>query len=329
MTAQAAGPDWAVDAAGGKDHPLLQRYANSWLIEYSQADHDLTSFPTRPDLNDLQYVDPVEVEGRVSRFIYLAPVGRSPAEVFRNYQQALAGAGFKPQVSCTPKDKVCDDIRTPLRDRESAMERADFAATKGRLPKDSPARDDLSGLGGPNMLGTEDIYFTSGTLSRNGQTAYVMVHTGKVYSTHFTATYIEIAEPKAMQGGQVTVNADALGQGLKDEGKIALYGIYFDTGKAEIKPESKAQLDEIGKLLKAQPKLAVHLVGHTDNQGALDANLALSQRRAEAVMQALAKTYGVSAGRMDAHGVASLAPVAANDSDPGRARNRRVELVVR
>jgi len=108
---------------------------------------------------------------------------------------------------------------------------------------------------------------------------------------------------------------------------MTLYGIYFDTAKADVKPDSKVQLDEMAKLLTTQKSLEVYIVGHTDNQGSLDANLSLSQKRADAIVAALAKEYKIDAKRMQARGAASFSPVASNSSDAGRARNRRVELV--
>ena len=131
-----------------------------------------------------------------------------------------------------------------------------------------------------------------------------------------------------MDSGQVTVDASALAKGLQAQGRIALYGVFFDTGKAELKPESKPQLDEMGKLLQANPSFKVHVVGHTDNQGTLEGNLALSRQRAQAVVDALVKAYKVDARRLSAAGVASYAPLAANADEAGRARNRRVELVL-
>ncbi len=97
--------------------------------------------------------------------------------------------------------------------------------------------------------------------------------------------------------------------------------------KAEIKPESKAALDEIAKLLKGEPNLKLHVVGHTDNVGGYEPNLGLSRRRAEAVVGALARNYGISAARLTPNGVAYLAPVAVNTTEEGRAKNRRVELI--
>lgn len=94
-----------------------------------------------------------------------------------------------------------------------------------------------------------------------------------------------------------------------------------------MKPESKAALDEIAKLLKLDPSLKLHVVGHTDNQGGLEPNFALSKARAQAVSNALQKDYSIAAARLSANGVSSLAPVASNADDAGRAKNRRVELV--
>jgi outer membrane protein OmpA-like peptidoglycan-associated protein len=131
-----------------------------------------------------------------------------------------------------------------------------------------------------------------------------------------------------MQQGQVKVlDAGAMQKALAESGKVAIYGVYFDTDKADIKSESKEELDQMAKLLKSDGSLKVHVVGHTDNAGTLAHNEALSQQRADAVVKALTGQYHIDAKRLDAHGVASLAPVASNDDDAGRARNRRVELV--
>ena len=94
-----------------------------------------------------------------------------------------------------------------------------------------------------------------------------------------------------------------------------------------IKPESRPTLDEIAKLLRAQPQLGVVIVGHTDSQGTFDYNMDLSRRRAEAVAAELAKSYKIAAARLRTAGVGFLAPVGPNASDDGRALNRRVELV--
>ena len=127
----------------------------------------------------------------------------------------------------------------------------------------------------------------------------------------------------------VVVSADQIGKSLADTGKVVFYGIYFDTDKAAIKPESDPTLAEMAKYLKARGAAQVFIVGHTDSQGPLERNEALSRERAEAVAKALASKHGIAAERMTPEGVGPLAPVAANDAEAGRAKNRRVEMVLR
>ncbi len=94
-----------------------------------------------------------------------------------------------------------------------------------------------------------------------------------------------------------------------------------------MKPESEAALKEVAKLLSSDPGLKLLVVGHTDSVGQLEANMKLSQARAEAVVQALTKTYSVAATRLKALGAGPIAPAATNRTEEGRAKNRRVELV--
>jgi outer membrane protein OmpA-like peptidoglycan-associated protein len=101
----------------------------------------------------------------------------------------------------------------------------------------------------------------------------------------------------------------------------------FGTAKAVVKPESTPALQEVATLLKADPSLKLWVVGHTDSVGQVDANMALSRARAEAVVAALTTTHGIAAARLKGYGVGPLAPVASNHAGDGRAKNRRAELV--
>jgi outer membrane protein OmpA-like peptidoglycan-associated protein len=105
-----------------------------------------------------------------------------------------------------------------------------------------------------------------------------------------------------------------------------VYGILFDSGKADIKPESAQAIGEIAKLLENDTGLELYVVGHTDNVGSVEANLKLSDRRALAVTKALIE-HGIAAARLRAFGCAQFAPIASNDKEEGRSKNRRVELV--
>jgi outer membrane protein OmpA-like peptidoglycan-associated protein len=114
---------------------------------------------------------------------------------------------------------------------------------------------------------------------------------------------------------------------IASTGQVTIYGITFDFDKADIRPESKAQLDEIAKVLTANAGLKLKVIGYTDNKGSADHNLKLSQHRADAIVAMLVKDYGIAVDRLSAIGAGSNAPVASNDTEEGRAKNRRVELL--
>lgn len=127
----------------------------------------------------------------------------------------------------------------------------------------------------------------------------------------------------------IVADAEALEKEINLTGKVAVYGIYFDTGKAEVKPESGPALTEIAKLLQKDSGMKIYVVGHTDGVGEFDYNMGLSQRRAVAVVEVLVSEHGVDRGRLEPHGVGPLVPASSNRSEDGRSMNRRVELVER
>jgi OOP family OmpA-OmpF porin len=179
---------------------------------------------------------------------------------------------------------------------------------------------DALGKAGGTILQSDPVRWVNGKVAKDGQEAWVQADKGN------GKIWLRIVEKRAM-AQYIVADAAAFGNDLKATGHVAIYGIYFDTGKAEVKPESKPALEEVAKLLAQNPGYRLKVVGHTDMTGAMDANLKLSEARAEAVVQALVAQHGVAAGRLKGHGVGPLAPVASNDTDEGRARNRRVELV--
>lgn len=323
--AQADAPK--ADVPGSADHPVLKRFAGSLLVGYAQQDWEQRSFPDASGVSKTEdkFNRPVNVEGKVTRLFYLAPLGKSALEVFRNHQQALTAAGFKPTWGCESEAQGCTKAYFAIDGYERAK---GMRWAEGDLPA---AGADRSGSTWalPMALSYQQARMLVGTLTSGGRTLNLLLFTSMAENEHTNraATYVEIVEPKAMPTGQVSVDAKAIGQGLQADGKVALYGLLFDTGKTDIKPESGAQLDQMAAVLKAQPALKVLIVGHTDNVGSIDANLALSQGRAQAVVAALAQR-GIAATRLQARGVANFAPVAANSGEDGRAKNRRVEMVL-
>lgn len=136
---------------------------------------------------------------------------------------------------------------------------------------------------------------------------------------------VTIVEVKAMEQ-KLEANADAWFDEISKAGRVAVYGINFDTGKATLRPESEAVLEEVRKLAAGHPDLKLRIEGHTDNAGNAAANRKLSQDRANAVRTWLV-AKGVKPAQLTAAGLGDTRPAADNGTDEGRAKNRRVELV--
>jgi len=282
----------AQDVQGGKDHPLISRYPGSTIVEYRQKAFDEFELPLSP-VADGKYAKTQHLEGKITGIYYTTPEGRSALEVSRNYESALKSAGFETLFNCA---KTCGD-----------------APPGGSVPLD----ECCGNYGNARYLAAK--------LSRDSGDAYVALW---VYdSSYDIKTFLVVVEMKPMETGLVTVNAATLAGDISRTGHASVYGIYFDTGKADVKPESDATLKEIAKLLQQNPALKLYVVGHTDNQGTLDMNMDLSKKRADAVLASLTTKYGVAASKLRAAGDGPTAPVASNDAEDGRAKNRRVELV--
>ncbi len=270
--------------------------------------------------------------------------------------RALLAASFllAPVLSAAAPDKAgCSDpalfpVRMP-KYRIETCEKKDFGTYAFRTAKAgkkenvegaftfvtyavSDRKDDASGLevvrnyeaavksiGGAVVASDPERWLTAKVV-QGGAEAWAEVEKGN------GKIWLRIVEKKGMEQ-HVVADAAAFGNDLRATGHAAVYGIYFDTGKAVVKPESQPALAEVAKLLAADPSLKLWVVGHTDSVGGLDANMKLSQARAEAVAAALVSGHGVAAARLKGQGVGPLAPVASNDSEDGRAKNRRVELV--
>jgi OmpA-OmpF porin, OOP family len=126
---------------------------------------------------------------------------------------------------------------------------------------------------------------------------------------------------------RIAVGAPDTRSKLITEGKLVSYGIYFDVNKDVVKPESYATLKEIAAALNENPDVRVKITGHTDSDGADEANLDLSRRRAESVKNELGKTFGIDLSRLETEGMGETAPIAPNDSPVNKALNRRVEFL--
>lgn len=286
----------AKDIKGSKDHPLVSRYDGSEIHSYDVKkfdEYDLILGPT----TGKTLAEKKALEGIITKFRYVLKAERSSLEVFKNFETALAGAGFETLYSC--KSTECGD-----------------APFMTNIDREIHTRGDM-----------ENARYMAARLVRPEGAAYIAL----LVTSNWGAVQIglHVIEVAAMETDKVTVDADAIGKGLDTEGHIAIYGIYFDSGSDKVKPESDEAMGEIAKLMKARPKLNLLVVGHTDSQGKFDFNTDLSRKRAAAVVKALTDLHGIAAARLTPAGVGYLAPIAANTAEAGRALNRRVELVQR
>src|SRR4030095_12160162 len=222
----------------------------------------------------------------------------SGLEVMRAYENALTSAGFQVLFKCEGKACISDKFQSGY--------------TTGTT----------SGIWCQTC--EEPMRYVGAKLTRPTGDVYVSVVVEK--DKYEGGTWLSIIELKHMPTGNVVVKAEAMKSDINAAGHTPIYGVYFDTGKAVIKPESDATLAEIVRLLKSNPNLSLHVVGHTDNVGAAAANMDLSKRRADAVVAALTTKYGIAASRLDSAGVGPYSPVATNKNKERRAKHPRGEL---
>jgi outer membrane protein OmpA-like peptidoglycan-associated protein len=317
--ASAAAQD--TDLAGSTDHVAISRYAGSVIIGYDFREFDELVIP----LSRVEITYPPgaavakksqKIEGRATRLLYVAPPQRSTLEVLRNYEQELKKAGFQTLFAC---------VTTACSPQTNGMISFLYPSSRSQT---------LKGQDLPLVLTMpqEQRYIAAKRASEKGDLyASVLVakdtNPGVPRTNDRSVVLLEVIETASMDTGLVTIDASAMAKEIEATGHIALYGIHFDTNRAELKAESDGALLEIATLLKQDTNLRLLVVGHTDNVGGFDANMALSERRAAAVLHALTTKHGVAAARLRAVGVGMAAPVATNETEEGRAKNRRVDLV--
>jgi len=297
-------PALAADLAGSKDSPYLKRFEGSEIVNYKARAYDTLSFYEK-DLTK-----PIKVEGQIIRIIYRVPPNKSSSlEVFRNYEQELKSKGFEVFNSGSVQDlKISNDLIQS--DTQQGGFVTDFwgGAFQNAYYMNAKKHDSAG-----------DIYLRVSvmemTAARGG------LNPGEV------GVVVDSLLVKGVTNKMVDGTANDMARQIAATGSVNLYGIYFDTDKTDLKPDSKPTIDEVGKLLANDATLKLKVVGHTDNTGTAEHNNDLSMRRAQSVVHELIVTYSISAERLSPSGAGSTKPVSTNDTDEGRAKNRRVELV--
>jgi len=300
----------AQDLPNSKDPLGLKRYEGTRTTFYEEKSFDSYTLPlgkfSARNIPTAQgtFTKSEKLEGKLTRVTYAGNDGkRTSLEVFRNYQATLAEQGW--EVLWTGSDAEMGDMRRLFADRPGQT----FSLTSGG--------HFMAAKKGSNHLALFIANYKNG----------VVVPTSSKPTAGAPVIALDVIESAAMDEKMVVIKADAMASALLDQGGVNLYGFYFDTGSANLKSESSPTLDEVEKLLKADAKLHLLVVGHTDGVGGFEDNMDLSKRRSAAVIAALSERVPNAASRLTPCGVGFQCPIASNSNEEGRAKNRRVALV--
>jgi outer membrane protein OmpA-like peptidoglycan-associated protein len=328
------------DIAGSSDLDWLKRYEGSVIAWFKQEEFGEFDFPAgelKPQPgqdsanNSLRVPEQtITLRGKLTRFIYVLPEGRSPLEAVAGYQEELSGKDGETLYEC--KERGCGGaVGRSITSGGGEQGLQNYLIAREEVP------EQLFSIGWCAMQNSLNgqryalVRADTGTAGVHvGIYAAVVEASGDCGALNKrTVAIVTVLEDKPREQRMETVSAEQMNGDIMQGGRAVLYGIYFDTDKATLKPESKPQMDEIAAFLKANEGQEFLVVGHTDNQGQLPYNQDLSQRRAAAVTAALTKEYGIPAKQLTPLGVGMAAPVAPNTDETGRAKNRRVEIVAR
>jgi outer membrane protein OmpA-like peptidoglycan-associated protein len=284
---------------------LVRNGKETWIRVYSQeTEIDVTVVDKIPFVDTL-----IAPSGSDYRLLGHMPGYTADSPTKRNFDKS----DFKVQNG--------DDTSTVT--VEGALHNVNYSSGSGAPESDLAIqqnyRDALKKLNAQILF--TDPNNTAARLDDAGKTIWI-----KIYSQE-TGIELTAIEEKAFAASITPPTADALKTALDKDGRIALY-VNFDFNKATLKPDAKPVIDQVVALMKNAPALKLEIDGYTDNVGAHDYNVKLSQDRAAAVVTAL-KAAGVDATRLSSNGFGPDKPIADEATAEGRAKNRRVELVKR
>jgi peptidoglycan-associated lipoprotein len=254
------------------------------------------------------------VEGARTRLLYVAPLERTSLEVMRNYKDALLAGGFKVLFECN-RQTCGDSPERPF---------LEFNASRRLNATQEMEYAFAAGVVDPRMLVVK--------LDRPQGTAHVIVfvafqdNVANKAASNRVAVFVDIVESGTMEKRMVTVQAPEMATNIGRDGKQAIYGIYFDFDKADIKPEYRDIVQAHAAYLAQNSGTKVTLEGNTDERGTREYNMGLGERRANAVKSVLT-LQGASAGQVDTVSYGEERPVAMGHDEQSWGQNRRVEIV--
>jgi len=286
---------------------LISPFADSEALGEYQADFVKFHYLSTAD----DGVQPAAVEGRLKSRIFRKPVEKSNYEVFKSFERELKAAGFEMLAAMDDTNQVELLVRDANSASKNDMIKRRYAKGGSRTSSSDVAQ-----------VATQAQQYIAARKTIDKMDVLIVVYTSR--SGNYA---IEQLESAAMEEGTVILSLDTMRSQIANEGRIAIYGVLFDSGSAVVKPDSADTLATIVQYLQENPDKSFYVVGHTDDQGDFASNLALSRARAEATVEVLIEQLPEAKDRLQADGVGPLAPVATNTGTDGRSLNRRVEFV--
>lgn len=317
----------AKDVKGSKDYPGFKRLTGSEIIWYKESKFDelniaLAKVEFDYDKQEFKKTKREKEEGQLTTIYYKLPADSTTLEAVRQYEADLKPAGYE-TLFTEENDKLDDGYNRFVEQIYPTAKKADQLQYLHEFNKDEQRYAVLKGKRKEGNAIYVSIY---AFLLNDVSTGFdQLVENHKLEKGNVVAR-VDILETKAMESRMEVVKSDEITSAIDSTGRIAIYGVYFDTDKADIKPESADSIAEIAKAI-AGGKGTYLIVGHTDNEGDLSYNQTLSLKRATAVTAALTSEYKIPAARVIPVGVGMAAPLAPNTDEKGRAKNRRVEIV--
>ncbi|WP_341224833.1 OmpA family protein [uncultured Arcticibacterium sp.] len=317
------------DVTGSVNHPLLEKYKNSCIVAYNETKFNSVTFPISKITSNNGSPKELTEEGKVTSIIYGIENSQRATvlEVQRNYEQALKNADFEIIHSAFGRKNISGSYKIqtvyPMFGEQRVITEYEYIKPKSyfRFSLSSQAKN----------VDSDDAFFVAkGKRDGNIYTLALFIHYNRTswegLSDNIFVQAI-IVEKEDMETGQVS--AASIEEKIKNEGKEVFHNILFDFGSDNLTQESYAIIETLSEYLKANTNQKYYIVGHTDNVGSLAKNQVLSEKRAKAVASALTNKYGISTSQISSHGVGQLSPLAINNTEEGRALNRRVEIVLK
>lgn len=297
-------------APGVLNAQVLSLPGNAVQTQDNAAPLDSYDLPTGPW--DGAEIPVRTIEGLVTRQVYrIDATGLESLQLLRPLRDQLKQAGYTVVFECDTEScggfdfRFGTDVASPP---SMQVDLGDF-----RFLSASRAADDKQSAVG--IL-----------VSRTLQAGFVQITRVLPDGATTEADLASTAAP-TLRAAVIAPSGD-FAQSLDAQGHAVLSGVTFDTGAVKLSDVDMPVLQTLADYMAAKPDLTISIVGHTDSQGGLDGNIAISRRRAAAVIERLVSDYGVPRARLTAAGMGYLSPLASNLDPQGREANRRVEAVV-